>query len=293
MDTVVKVAAGLLLVFGFVGCASKSPVFDKGQSSADASEPLNVVREKLDQAQPKKALKLVDKWIEKNSDSVWMDRALFLKGQALFDRDLYYQAFEVYEKLLDEYGSSGFFEPALEQQMTIAKAFLAGKKRKVWKIIPASARTEGMEILDRISLRWPGSDLAAEALMLQGDYYYDKERFIEAQQTYQLLVEHYERSSFFERALLRNAESTQAQYLGPLYESGCLTDSKIRYEQYRARFPQKVRQIDIDGRIEKIDQLQAQKYLSIADYYARTSRNDAAQHYRNYVSNRWPDLKQD
>jgi len=292
MNRGVKAVFAWFLVFGFAGCASNSEVIKNGQSSIDASEGLVEVREKLDQARPKAALKLLERWIAKNQDSIWRDRALFLQGQALFDRGLYYQAFEVYEKLLDEYGSSGFFQAALEQQMAIAKAFMSGKKRKVWKFIPVSARTEALEILDRIYQRWPGSELAAEALMLQGDYYYDRGRFIEAQQTYQLIVEHYQRSGFFARALLRNAEATHGQYLGSLYESGCLTDARIRYEQYRARFPEKARQIDVAARIEKIDQQQGQKCLSIADYYTRTGRYDSARYYNDYVAKRWPDAKE-
>lgn len=217
-----------------------------------------------------------------------MDRALFLKGQALFERKLYYQAFEAYDDMLNGYAGSNFFEAALKQQVEIARRFLAGAKRKVWGFIPASAKTEGVEILDRVVERWPGSELSAQALMMQGDYYYNKGRFIEAQSTYQILVEHYSRSSYYEAALLRNAEATHAQYEGPLYDSSCLTDARIRYAHYQARFPQKAQELGIAQRRERIDWQEAQKHYEIADYYRRTHRTGAMQFYVEYIQQHWP-----
>ena len=240
----------------------------------------------------KKAYKLINKWIKQHEGSEQMDRALFLKGQSLYDQKSYYSAVEVYEQLLEDYGASSFFEASLKQEMVIAQLFLKGKKRWLWKFIPVSARTEALEILEGVARRWPGSELAAEALMLQGDYYQQHEQYIEAVATYQLLVEHYSHSRYYEPALLQIAKATHAQYRGPEYNDGCLMDARLRYEQYRSRFPGKAESLDISEQIETINWQECDKHLNIADYYTRTKRTGAAEYYLSYIDERWPGLSE-
>jgi len=259
--------------------------------AGDLPKGLAPVQKLLDEGRPKRAYKQVKKWIEAHEDSEELDRALFLKAQAQFDRKLYYQSFEVYEELLDGWGASSLFEAALHQQMEIARRFLAGAKRKIWGFLPASARTEALEILDRVVERWPGSELAAEALMLQADYYYSRGRFIEAQVTYQVVVENYTKSEYYEKALLRNAESTHAQYRGPLYDSDCLTEARLRYEQYRTRYPHRARELGIEQRISRIHWQEAEKHYRIADFYRRTHRDGASDYYVDYIQGHWPETE--
>lgn len=258
---------------------------------SDLPKGLVAVQKLLDAGSPKKAYKQVKKWIKANEDSEVMDHALFLKGEAQFDRKLYYQSFEAYEEMLDGWGASSLFEAALQQQMEIARRFLAGEKRKVWGFIPASARTEGLEILDRVVERWPGSELAARALMMQADYYYGRGRFLEAQATYQIVVENYTKSEYYEKAMLRNAESTHAQYRGPLYDSGCLMDARLRYEQYRARYPQRAVDIGIQQRIARIRWQEAEKHYEIADFYRRTHQDEASRYYADYIQANWSETE--
>jgi len=293
-----KPATALIALTILLGMSFPSPgADDNAAPTGEIKLPENTnlparlaeVQAKLQQGRPKKAYQLVKNWIKKNKDSEFMDQALFFKGQALFDRKLYYQAFEAYDELLDGYSGSSLFEAAIEQQVKIALKFLAGAKRKVWRFIPASAKTEGLEILEQVVERWPGSELAARALMMQADYYYNKGQFIEAQSTYQLLVENYRKSSYYEQALIRNAEATHARYEGPLYDSVPLTDARIRYEQYQMLYPEKAYQLGIPQRIERINWQEAQKYYKIADYYRRTHKDEALRFYVAYIRQRWAD----
>jgi len=283
-----------VLLAGATVCAAETVVLEEsGQWRSVESLPrdLQAVRDLLDQRQPKKALKEINKWLKQNKGGEVadvMDDALFLKAQAFFDRKRYYQAFETYEQLLDGYGASPWFEPALRQEVEIARRFLAGEKRIVWGFIRASARTEGVEILDRVVERWPGSELAARALMMQADYYYQEGRFVEAQSTYQVIAESYSKSSFYEAALLRSAEATHAQYRGPRYDARCLTDARIRYEQYRARFPGPAEQLGLGERLYRLDWAEAEKHYEIADYYGRTHREGAVRYYVSYLESHWP-----
>jgi len=264
---------------------------DQWQSVSDLPEDLALIQNYLDQGKPKKANKAAKKWIKENPDSPYMDQALFLKAQAQFDRKLYYQAFLDLEDLLNEYGTSKLFIPALEREVEIANLFLAGKKRKVWGFIPASARTEAIEILDIVAEHWPGSELAARALMTQADYYFQKNRFIEAQQTYQVVVDQYSKSQYYQTALRLNAEASHAIYLGYYYDGSSLEDAKFRYLQYQARFPDDAARIGVGQRLDRINWQQGQKEYEIADFYRRTKKYSSAKYYCQYIMKRWPDTE--
>jgi outer membrane protein assembly factor BamD (BamD/ComL family) len=286
-------AAGLIILTSSA-CFSETLVLneqDQWQPVIDLPKDLAAIKDLMDRNKPKKANKKLKKWIKDNPDSPYMDQALFMKGQAQFNRKLYYQAVLDFEDLLNEYGTSKLFEPALKKEVEIAKLFLAGKKRKVWGFIPASARTEALEILDIVAEHWPGSELAAGALMMQGDYYFQKGRYIEAQQTYQIIVDQYSKSRYYQTALRLNAESSHAIYLGQYYDGSCLEDAKFRYMQYQAHFPEDAEKIGVPQRLAKINWQQGQKEYSIADFYQRTKRHDSARYYCQYILERWPDTE--
>ena len=239
--------------------------------------------------------KIIKKWIKKNQNSPNMDKALFLRGRSLFARKLYYQAFESFEKLLDEHAASELFEAALYKETEIACLFLIGKKRRVFGFIPSSARTEGITILEQTAQRWPGSELAAKALMIKADYHNDKGQPLEAQYGYQAVIDECKNSRqsspgiavLYEQAMLRCAEVTHKQFCGPEYDGTCLREALIRYQQYQLSFPEQARQNNIDRRIELISNQQAQKELEIAGYYQRTHKNDAAELYWKMIRQRW------
>ena len=239
--------------------------------------------------------KTIKKWIKNNQKSPNMDKALFRQGQALFERKLYYQAFESFEKLLDEHAASELFEAALYKETEIACLFLIGEKRKVFGFIPASARTEGITILEQTAQRWPGSELAAKALMIKADYHNDKKQPLEAQYGYQAVIDEGKNSrqsspgiaALYEQAMLRCAEVTHKQFRGPEYDGTCLREALIRYQQYQLSFPEQARQNNVNSQIELISNQQAQKELAIADYYQRTHKNDAAELYWKMIQKRW------
>jgi tetratricopeptide (TPR) repeat protein len=266
---------------------------DDGQAVEAGGLPAELIRAKrlLAEGEAKEAQEAAQEWLEENEGAAYADQAYWVIAQGLYDRGRYYQAFEKYEELLDGSPGTELFEASLRQEMEIGQLFLAGKKRLVWGFIPASAKTEGLEILDRVIDRWPGSEMAAEALMIQAEHYFAGGRFVEAQSTYQVLVESYSKSRFYQDALLRNAEATHGQYAGPGYDASCLTDARIRYEQYRARFPGHAGEIGIGPRIARIDWQLAQKHWVIADFYERTGRQGAARYYYEYVMSHWPDTE--
>jgi outer membrane assembly lipoprotein YfiO len=294
-----KITTLLLMFVLLVGCSGPSADFDVVSDTDNATGvraplPKELIQAErlLAQNQAKKAYKLVKKWIKANKDSsvgdAAMEEALWLKGQSLFIRKLYYQAFLAYDELLDNYPASEHYENGLRRQVEIASLFLDGAKRKVWGFIPASARTEAIAILEKVPQRWPNSELTAQAIIMQADYFFYRARYLEAQPTYQIIIDNYRGSDLYEQALLGSAESTYAQYPGSSYDTSCLDEAIIRYNQYRGAFPKQAAENGIAQRMETIRQRQVQKEIDVADFYLRTGKTDAARQTWSKICQKWP-----
>ena len=83
--------------------------------------------------------------------------ALDIAGEAQMARGRYMAARERYEEQLTLHPAGRFSERALERLFQIAEAFLAGRKQWVLGFVPFPARDEGVEILQYIAERAPGS----------------------------------------------------------------------------------------------------------------------------------------
>lgn len=280
----------LLAVLCLAGCKS-TPKTDLPEYAADTPMPAELIEAQnfIDQGKPKKACKILVRWIPRHENHPHMDEALWLKAQTYLDRKKYYHAGETYEKLLKDHSASNHFSEVLARQVDIAERFLKGHKRRVMWIFKIPATTDAIEMLDKVSQRWPGSPLAARAIMMQADFFYGKKRYDEAQQTYQLIADHYQTSEHYRRALWQNAQATFEQFTGAEYDSTPLQEAKIRYTLCRGRLPDDVEETRIDQRLTEIEELLAQKEVTIGDYYQRTEKHQQAGYSWRYVMDRWPD----
>lgn len=279
------VLAGVVLIGG---CNSADKKATGKIAVHKQNEPIPEVVAKaekwLEDGKFRKVDKVLKKWLKKNDDSSWADHALYLRAQALLSRKNYYGALRCYDELTDKHSTSRHFVPALKQSVELSDRFLKGEKRWLFGFMPITARTEALASLQKVAERWPGSELAARALMMRGDYYYKDRQYLEAQLEYQLIVDNYVNSSFYEPAMLLNAESTYLMYTGPRYDGRCLAEARVRYEQYRGRFPEKAAALGIDKKIDDIVNHQLEKEYLAADFYDRTNRKGAAKYYYHNVA---------
>ena len=288
-----KKALAVILTLGLLSAFAQAqlPQFSPGSYWTPAQalpEPLARAHHQIELGDLCQSLKTIKRWLKANpEDHPYIDHALYLKVMAQFQRRKYHQAAEVANELCAGHATSRFFEPSLHVQVEIARLFLAGEKRKVLGFIPATAYGDARAILDRVIDRWPGSELAARALSMQAEHYFNKKRYLEAQDTCQLIVDQYPNSAYYYHALLLAPQATHSQYRGPLYDSSCLTDAAIRYSRFAAEFPEKAQDLDIASRIKEVRYQQAEKAFTIADFYRRTHRTDAALYYWRDITQRF------
>jgi outer membrane protein assembly factor BamD (BamD/ComL family) len=173
--------------------------------------------------------------------------------------------------------------------MDVARAFLSGEKRIVWKILRLPARDDGVEILDRVWERMPGTPMGEEALRLKADYFFDRGEMDLAQDEYVNLAREYPAGRFIRLAMLRSAEAAAAAFPGIRFDDRPLVEAEERYRQVAAAFPVYSEREAVEERLEGIRQQRAEKDLDIAQWYERTGQAGAAEFYYRLVLKDWPD----
>jgi outer membrane protein assembly factor BamD (BamD/ComL family) len=262
----------------------EQPLEDRGEPADD----LDQAREYLATGKYRKAYSLLKKWTDQNPDHDRYYEGMYLLGEALFERSHFYQAYENYEEVADTTGGELFYK-ALRREMDVARAFLSGEKRIVWKVLYLPAYDDGIEILDRVWERVPGSRLGELALKLKADYFFAVGDVDLAQDEYVNLAREYPNGRYVQLAMLRGAEAAAAAFPGIKFDDRALLDAQVRYEQLQATFPPYAERERVPDRLEGIRQQRAEKDLDIARWYERTKQAGAAEYYYRLVLNDWPD----
>lgn len=239
----------------------------------------------------RRARKLLKKWVQNNYDSPRYAEGLYYYADAEFQLGYFMKSYELYERLLDDYGATELAERAFRNELVIAEVFLSGRWRKVWRgLIRLPAYDEALDILERIATnRAPGTPIAEMAIKTKADYYYGKGDFSDAEQEYARLAREFPRSRYVRLALLRSAQAAFAGFHGVRFDDGSLVEAEERFEQFRSKYPRAAEEENVPLLLEQIRNMRAHKEYTIGLYYQRTKHPTAAAYYYRCVMRYWPD----
>ena len=252
------------------------------------ADELDQARLLLAEGRPKEAFKLLKQWTKENPDHERYYEGLYLLGEAQFERRRYFQAYEDYEEVADA-TAGGLFYQSLRRAMDVARAFLSGEKRLVWKLFYVTAYDDGIEILDRVWERIPGTRLGEQALKLKADYFYEHGDVDLAHDEYVNLAREYPHGRYVQLAMLRAAEAASAAFPGIKFDDRALLNAEVRYNQLQAAFPAYAERESVADRLEGIREQRAEKDLDVARWYERTRQAGSAEFYYKLVLKDWPD----
>ena len=258
------------------------------EPEATPAGDLDQARSLLAQGKVRQARKLLKAWVKDNPDHDRYLEGMFLLGEAYFESKDYYAAYERYEVVAAEAVRELFYK-SLRQEMDVARAFLSGEKRIVWKVLRLPAYDDGIEILDRVWERVPGTRMGEEALRLKADHFFERGEMDLAQDEYVNLTREYPAGRFIRLAMLRSAEAAGAAFPGIRFDDRPLLEAHERYRQVQGSFPAYAEREHVPERLEGIRQQRAQKDLDIARWYERTRQPGAAEFYYRLILADWPD----
>jgi outer membrane protein assembly factor BamD (BamD/ComL family) len=249
---------------------------------------LNRARGLLAEGQVDEARRQLKQWVRRYPDHERYAEAEFLLGETYFEKKDYYTAYEHYEIAADN-SSGELFYKALRRAMDVARAFMAGQKRLIWKFLPLPAYDDGVEILGRVWERVPGTRMGEEALKLKADFRFERGEMELAQDEYANLAREYPSGRYVQMATLRSAEAAEAAFPGVHFDDRPLLNAEERYRQVRSTFPHYAERESVDARLAAIRQKRAEKDLEVARWYERTGQKGAAEFYYRLILREWPE----
>lgn len=256
---------------------------NQGFEQVDQPDPatpagkLQVARTALAEGNAKRAIKLLDNWIEFYPYDPLTPEALLLRGDAKVAQREFYKSLFDYEQLLRRFPASPQFQVALERELEVARAFIGGTRRKFLGMRILAAGGEGEELLIRIQERAPGSLIAETSGIELGDYYYSKGEMFLASEMYSIFAENYPNSQWSQRAMQRRVGAYLGLYKGPEFDATGLIEAERYIEDYRDAHPGEAERFGADEIKVRINDQLAQKDLAVARWYQQQGKLVSAQ----------------
>ena len=224
-----------------------------------------------------RASDLAARFIKTNEDSLLVADAYLIRGDARMGKHNYYKALFDYEAVARLYPSSEVFVTALERELDIAKLYARGKKRKFLGLRTIDTSDIAEELFIRVQERMPGSNLAEEAGLELGDFYFRRNDMALAAEAYDLYIENYPKSNDLNKARRRLIAAHLDSYEGPKFDASGLSAARSRLREMKVLEPAAAAEIQADARIAGIDEELARKMLETAKWYKKTNDPIAAE----------------
>lgn len=259
----------------------------KGTPAGEAA----IVRQRVDKRKFRSAVRNAKKFLKRYPAHRLREEVLSLAGDAEMARGRYWQAYQWYEKQISEFPNGDRLERALDKEMAIARAFLAGKKRIAMKVLRLSAISEGIEILQRIAEHVPGTERAELALLAVGDHHFAKGEWKAAAESYDGYLQLFPKSRRAAHARLRAAEATRRSYRGSTWDETPLIEAEQRYKAFAARHPAAARKIGVPKVLKEIRSARAANRYQVGQFYLRTGKRKSAAYYFTLVAREFADTE--
>ena len=253
-----------------------------------AAGELALVRHLLKSGRFKKSVKAAKKFRARYPDSDEYEEVCLLAAEAETKRGRYYQAYEWYEKQLNQFPAGQYSDKALQCESEIAETFLSGKKRIVFGFMRFSAIDEALEILTRIAEHAPGTELAAKSLLRVADYHYSKSEWLEATDAYDAFLLLFGKSTKAAYAMLQAARATYASYGGVKFDDTPLLDAEQRFKIFAESFPAAAAKAGVGRILRQIAGRRAHRLYLAGGFYERTRRPSAAAYYYKQTVDQFP-----
>jgi outer membrane protein assembly factor BamD (BamD/ComL family) len=217
------------------------------------------------------------------------DLDAFMKAEMLFCKGKLTRAVRSYDKFLAEFPKSELHEAALDREFAIATAFLGGQKKTVLGVFKMSRYAEGVKVMESISDRAGNAPIGVKAAITVAESYEKRGRFTEAYLKWSEISSRWPTGQIAKESLLSMARCKHAAYRGPRFDISSLISAKSYYENFKLRYPEDAKEIDVDKILKQIDEQSAYKEFNTGEYYRLNGKRQSAKLYYQRVVSIWPD----
>jgi outer membrane protein assembly factor BamD (BamD/ComL family) len=190
-------------------------------------------------------------------------------------------AYEGFQKFIDNYRQSPRFSEALQQQFEIAEEAKAGKKQPSLLLIPMKLdKSELVKMYEGVIKNSPYGKYAPYAQFAIGEVYQDDGDKPMANASYQAVVENYPNTKLASEAQFRIGAISSAA-ARKTQDAQNLTATRDALETYKMANPSGERTGEAESLIQEVNTSQSYRSLEIGKFYEKAGKPKAAAIYYN------------
>ncbi|MDD5261142.1 MAG: outer membrane protein assembly factor BamD [Methylacidiphilales bacterium] len=218
--------------------------------------------------------------------------AQFKVGFMLEKRAEFWAAYKAYQKVVEKYPGSQFFDLAIERQFSIGNLYLAGEPQKVWKIPLLPSMDKTVEIFETVIKNAPYGTYAPQAHFKIGLAREQQKKWSDAIASYNKLIDKYPGSDLASDAQYQIGYAWYQASSQPDYDQSAAQKSIEAFQDFLVRYPnsEKVDQARIY--MTELDGRRVQGSFNIAQFYEKQKNYKAAIIYYNDVVQQGPNSPQ-
>ena len=218
--------------------------------------------------------------------------ALFNSGRMYEKQGKLEKAFRDYQSVVEKYPRSENFEPALEAEYTIAKAFLDGKRVEMYGVptLPSMAKAE--EMFKKIVTNGPFSKIAPLAQFGIGQALEKSGSITSAVTAYQQVVDRYPNSDVASDAMYQIGYVYLQASRATGYDETAAVRAQEAFEDFLVKFPNSHKAAQAQDNLKTLQGRKSNDAFNIAQFYDKQHNYKAAYVYYNEVLQQQPDSQQ-
>ncbi|MEY4385220.1 MAG: repeat containing protein [Verrucomicrobiota bacterium] len=250
-----------------------------------AKDQLDVAKSALEKKDYSIALKAARRTVKVWPLSDYAPEAQYIVGRAYEGKGNDERAFTEYQKVVEKYPRITLFQEVLQRQSAIADRYLAGKRFKLWGLVPlyrSMEKTEGM--YEKIVRTGPYSDVAPQAQLKIGTAYEKMKNYPQAVKAYERAADRYsDRPAVAADAIYKAGMANWKQAQKAEYDQSAAGAAIASFTDFATLFPGDARVKQAQKIMDDLRAEQARGSYEIAKYYEKRKRIQGALVYYNEV----------
>lgn len=264
-----------------------------GDISASSSRDQLEMAHKLEaQGQRDDALKAYKSLLRRWPLSFFAAEAQFRVGKILEEEADFNGAFQAFQKMVQKYPSSDYFEQALGEQYRIANLYLAGEPQRIWKIPVGPSMEKTVEMYQRVIKNAPYGTYAAQCQFKIGLAREKQRKYTDAVDAYQTVLDNYPGSPVASNAQYQIGYAWMCASSNGDYDQGAAKKAIDAFQDFLVRYPNNDKAAQAQENIQHLGQKQTQGAYNIAKFYETQHQTRAAFIYYNEVVREDPNSPQ-
>lgn len=199
------------------------------------------------------------------------------------------KAYKEFQKTIESYPDTVYFNDILQKQYEIGNMFLAGERLKVWTIPTFPSMDKTVEIYETVIKNGPYSDIAPLAQMKIGFAREKQKNYKAAVEAYENLIRKYPKSDLIDDAQFQIGFTQMKAAREADYDQTATRRAITAFQDYLTRYPKSEKVEQAQTNINNLRAEQARGLYNIARYYDYKNESTSALIYYNEVIQKYPE----